>query len=280
MGRSSTCGGRSSTCGGRPLTCGGLWAHARYSRPGSCRSRATAARKSPPRWPSVARWSAESVAVTTGRGMICALDHPGPLHDLAEADDRDLRRVDDTEDALHALLAQARHRDRRIGELGAPQRAGTGAHHEVAETSHELVQALVIRVVQGGGDETAGSQRDGDADMDRGIRLDFPGDPSCVQLRDLPESERHRFHEEHAGEEAVRHRAASRSRPPTIRWRGPGQSWCRGSSAGSRAWRAPSRPRRSAGAGPGGRGRPEPAPSGCRMGSRAAGRRPVRRPRG
>src|SRR6185369_3626488 len=41
-----------------------------HSRSGDWRRRSTAARNSPPRWPSLTRWSADSVAVTTGRGPI------------------------------------------------------------------------------------------------------------------------------------------------------------------------------------------------------------------
>jgi hypothetical protein len=41
--------------------------------------------------------------------------------------------------------------------------------------------------------------------VDHRTRLDLPGDPSRVQLRDLPEGERHRLHEEDAEEKAVRH---------------------------------------------------------------------------
>src|SRR5581483_9362953 len=42
-----------------------------HSFPGSCSRRSTAARNSPPRWPSLARWSAERVVVTTGRTTTC-----------------------------------------------------------------------------------------------------------------------------------------------------------------------------------------------------------------
>jgi hypothetical protein len=55
-----------------------------------------------------------------------AVDDPGSLRRLAEADDGDLRRVDDGERRLDAEIAQVRQRDRRIGgsELrSVPRRA-------------------------------------------------------------------------------------------------------------------------------------------------------------
>ena len=56
----------------------------------------------------------------------------GRSRDPAEAHERHLRRIDDAEGGLDALLAEVGHRDRRIGELGAAQRAGAGARDEIA----------------------------------------------------------------------------------------------------------------------------------------------------
>jgi hypothetical protein len=53
-------------------------------------------------------------------------DDPGPLGRHAEADERDLRRVDDPEHGFDAALSEVGDRDRRVRKLGAAQ--GTAAH--------------------------------------------------------------------------------------------------------------------------------------------------------
>ena len=59
-----------------------------------------------PPCPSLARWSADSVMVTTERGPIAPSTTQGRVNDLAEADDRDLRRVDDAVERLDAALPE------------------------------------------------------------------------------------------------------------------------------------------------------------------------------
>ena len=87
------------------------------------------------------RWSADTLAFTTGHGR----NWPSEIHGRStmrpEADDRDLRREDDPEHGLDAALAEARDGDRRVGHLGAAQRAGTRTRDEVAEGVHQLVEA-------------------------------------------------------------------------------------------------------------------------------------------
>src|SRR3990172_6008954 len=62
-----------------------------------------------------------------GAGDDPPLHGPRALHDLAEAHNRHLRRVNDAEDGLDALLAEAGDRDRRIRQLRASEAPGPPA---------------------------------------------------------------------------------------------------------------------------------------------------------
>ena len=86
------------------------------------------------------------------------LYYPRALHDLAEADDSYLRRVDDWEDHFDALFTEAGDGDRRVGQLGAAQGAGAGTVDQVAELPHQFPEALAVGVVQRGRDQPAAPQ--------------------------------------------------------------------------------------------------------------------------
>ena len=129
---------------------------ASHRRAGSWSNRSSAARKRPARWPSLTRWSAASVAVDHAAAATSAPSTTqGRSHDPAEADDRDLRRIDDAEDGLDALLAETRHGDRRVRQLRAAQAAGPGTLHEVAEGAHQVAELAAVGVVQRRCDEPA-----------------------------------------------------------------------------------------------------------------------------
>ena len=123
--------------------------------------------RAPPRWPSLTRWSADSVAVISGPRDDLSVDRPGPFHDLAEADDGDLRRIDDAEDGLDALLAEARDGDRGIGQLGAAQPPLRARWTRSRKLRISSPSALPVGVVQRGRDQAAPPQRDRHADVDR-----------------------------------------------------------------------------------------------------------------
>src|SRR5512145_697594 len=91
---------------------------------------------------------------------------PRTFDDRAEADDGHLRRIDDGEEALAPALSEARDGDRRIGELGTAQTAAANAGYEVAQRDHDVVETLARDVVDGRGDETAGTQGRRHTDMD------------------------------------------------------------------------------------------------------------------
>ena len=84
------------------------------------------ARKRAPVKPSVARWSAASVSVTHGRTPIRPSHGPRTLDDPAEADERDLRRIDHPVHGLHALVTEVGDGDRRVGQLGSGAAARPG----------------------------------------------------------------------------------------------------------------------------------------------------------
>jgi prepilin-type processing-associated H-X9-DG protein len=83
-----------------------------------------------------------------------AVFRPRPLDDAAETDQRDLRRVDHTEDGLHALVAEVGDRDRGVRDLGAAQHAGPRALHEVGEFGHQQHERLGLDVVLAPGLDT------------------------------------------------------------------------------------------------------------------------------
>src|SRR5438093_5838544 len=89
-----------------------------------------------------------------------AVDGPRPLDDLAEPDHRRLRGIDDPEYGLHALLSDARHRDRRVGKLRTPDSTASRPLHQVAKPPHEVVEASPVRVVERGSHEASLAERD------------------------------------------------------------------------------------------------------------------------
>ena len=123
------------------------------------------ARNRAPSWPSEARWSPARVRPHNWPHAEHAADSPGPFHDLAEADECDLGRVDDAEDLLDALVAEVGDGDGRVGHLGAAQSAGSGPTDKVAQRLHELVERELVGVVDGGGDQAPAAERHGDAEV-------------------------------------------------------------------------------------------------------------------
>ena len=74
------------------------------------------------------------------------IPRPRLFDDLAEPDQRDLRRIDDPEDSFDALLTEAGDRDRRIGNFRTAEHAGTHAFYQIAQTHHDLAEALLVDV--------------------------------------------------------------------------------------------------------------------------------------
>src|SRR5208283_2249432 len=72
---------------------------------------------------------------------------PRALDDLAETDQRNLRRIDDSEDALDTLVAETGDGDRRVGNFGTAKHAGAHALNQIAQTHHDLAEALALDVV-------------------------------------------------------------------------------------------------------------------------------------
>lgn len=87
-----------------------------------------------------------------------AVGGPRPIRDRAEADQRDLRRVDDANDGLDALLAQVRHGDRRVGQFGGAQPACARTRDQILEGRHQIAERELIGVVDRGRDQTATAQ--------------------------------------------------------------------------------------------------------------------------
>src|SRR6516225_4021116 len=117
-----------------------------------------------------------------------AADSPGPLDWHAEADERDLGWVDNAEHSLDAPSAEISDRDRRIGELGAAQRAAARSCDEIAQLGHQLVERKLVRVVNGGRDEATAADRDRRADMDAGTGLKPIAGEKTVKLGRIDQS--------------------------------------------------------------------------------------------
>ena len=104
------------------------------------------------------------VAVTTGRTPII------PSTAQGRSTTRRTRRgrpgwVDHAVHLLDALVAEVGHGDRGIGHLGAPQPPGAGALDEVAKRAMSSSRVMRVGVVDGGGDEAAAAERDGDPEV-------------------------------------------------------------------------------------------------------------------
>ena len=95
-----------------------------------------------------------------------AVDRPRPLGDAAEADERDLGRVDHPVHRLDPLVAEVGHGDRGVGQLRAAQPPGTGPGDQVTQLGHQLAGIQVVGVVDGGGDQAAAAQRDRHPEVD------------------------------------------------------------------------------------------------------------------
>ena len=97
-----------------------------------------------------------------------AIRHPRALGDPSEADDRDLRRVDDADHRVGPALAEAGHGHRRVGQFGAAQAAGARPADEIAKRRHEIGQRLLVGIVDGRRNEPAAAERNRPADVDAG----------------------------------------------------------------------------------------------------------------
>ena len=93
----------------------------------------------------------------TGRDDDLPFRRPRTLDNLAETHQRDLRRINDTENGFHSLFAKAGDGDCRIAQFRAAQRTRASALNQVAKVLHQFVEALPVRVVQRRRDEPASS---------------------------------------------------------------------------------------------------------------------------
>ena len=175
---------------------------------------------------------------------------PGALAWRAEAEERDLRRIDDAEDRVGGVVAEVRHGDRRIGHLRAPQRARTRAPDDVDERCHEVGERTLVGIADRRGDEAAMAERDGDADVDRLRRVILAvREEEAIQLREVAERERRGLEEESGEDDAALDRDMGVAVLEPVDARRRRRGLARGSSGGSRAWSATWR-RRSRGAWP------------------------------
>jgi hypothetical protein len=152
-----------------------------------------------------ARWSATSVATTTGltpRTLVCRL-----LGDAAETDQRDLRRIDHAVDALGALVAEVRHGERGVAEFGAAQHARPRARDEFGELAHHCAHVLGVRVAQRGRDEPALTQRDADTEVNARGRPQHAVHEEAVHFGRLARGERDGAEQQRGGQQPVGHRA-------------------------------------------------------------------------
>ena len=118
-----------------------------------------AARKRLPSWPSDTRWSAESVARTTGRTPSIPADAHGRSTIRPKPTRATCGRVDHAEHLLGALLAEVGHGDRGLAHLGAAQGAGPGPADQVAERPHQRVEREPVGIVDRRGDEATAAER-------------------------------------------------------------------------------------------------------------------------
>ena len=160
---------------------------------GLCSRRSISARNRAPRWPSLARWSAARVAVSTRRADHLSRDSPGPFDGHTKADKRDLGRIDDAEHRLDAALSEIGDRDRRIRQLGAAQRAAARAGDEISQLRHQLVERQLVCVADGRCDQPATTDCNRRPDMDAGAGLKPLGSEEPVELRGLAEGTRDRL---------------------------------------------------------------------------------------
>src|SRR5450759_4793980 len=72
-----------------------------------------------------------------------AVNNPWPRHGLTNADDRHLRRIDDSVQRFDSAFAEARNSDGRIGHLRTADAAGARALNEVAHVAHKIVKGSV-----------------------------------------------------------------------------------------------------------------------------------------
>ena len=141
-----------------------------------------ALRNKAPRWPSLARWSAASVACTAVTTRIPPSIDADPLCRLAETDEGHLRWIDDAEDRVDAFVAKVGDRDGRVRHLRTPQREGTCPRHKVGEIIHQFVELLFWDVVDGRRDEATATQRDPDPDVNSVRGLEPVVSPKSVEL--------------------------------------------------------------------------------------------------
>lgn len=141
-----------------------------------------------------------------------SLLRPGALGDPPEADEGDLGRIDHAEHRLDPLVAEVRHRDRRVGHLRAAQGPCACAPHEVRQPMHQIVDRSAGDVVQRGRDEAATTQRDRHADVHGRTRGELAVAVHPVQLGDLGERQRHRLELQHGRQDPLRDRHAGVAR--------------------------------------------------------------------
>ncbi|MCY1535248.1 hypothetical protein D9M68_706430 [compost metagenome] len=131
------------------------------------------------------------------------IHHPWFGQHTPEADDGDLRRVDDTPHAFGTPVAQAGDGDGRVGEFGAAQPASPRPLHQIAQSGHELGQGLLVGVVDGRRHQATATQRNRPADVDAVAGAELPTLVKAVELRHLAQSEGRGLEQQHGAEQPV-----------------------------------------------------------------------------
>src|SRR5208282_5041458 len=107
---------------------------------------------------------------------------PRAFDDLAETDQRNLRRIDHAEDGLDALIAETGNRDGRVGDFGTAKHAGAHALNQIAQARHDFAEVLLADVVNRRRDKAALPDRYRDADVNRLAGFERTIDPEAVHL--------------------------------------------------------------------------------------------------
>ena len=155
----------------------------RHSFSGSCNNRSIAFSSKAPIWPSLARWSAARLTVTSGRASIL----PSTTHGRVDMLPKPI--IATCGGYMMPITVSAPRSPRlvtvTVGELEfrAAQPAAAGALHEIAHCRHQLRERSLIGIADRRRHQSAAAQRYCPADMNSGARLEGAVDISAVQLR-------------------------------------------------------------------------------------------------
>ena len=145
----------------------------------------TASPNSAARAPSTTRWSNVSATSPIGRTTTSPSRTTGRGGDPADAEDRDLRMVDDRRLEEAGELAGARHGERRAAELVGRERAGAGGLGEARDLGGELVDRALVSQPRTTGTTRPVVGLHGDADVVAVEVDDLVSLEPRVQLREL-----------------------------------------------------------------------------------------------